>query len=78
MGSSCFSPGNNGPAFEMLQHCAEAAGFVPEIVGHLCENQCTQGPHITIEDTLYSNVQPACFPELLKHHLAAGREENDG
>ncbi len=78
MGSSCFSRGNNGQAIEMLQHCAEAAGFVPEIVGHLCENQCTQGPHITIEDTLYSNVQPACFPELLKHHLAAGREENDG
>ncbi|MDD2464743.1 MAG: [FeFe] hydrogenase H-cluster radical SAM maturase HydE [Desulfobulbus sp.] len=75
MGSSCFSRGNNGRVVETLQHCAESAGFKPEIVGHLCENQCTQGPHITIEDTLYSNVQPACFPELLKHHLSVRREE---
>ena len=78
MGSSCFSRGNNGRAIEMLQHCAESAGFHPEIVGHLCENQCTQGPHITIEDTLFSNVQPACFPELLKHHLSVKQEESDG
>ena len=77
MGSSCFSRGNNGRAIETLQHCAESAGFTPEIVGHLCENQCTQGPHITIEDTLYSNVQPACFPELLKHHLNTKKEEQD-
>jgi len=78
MGSSCFSRGNNGRAIEMLRHCVESAGFQPEIIGHLCENQCTQGPHITIEDTLYSNVQPACFPELLKHHLSVKREERDG
>jgi len=78
MGSSCFSRGNNGRALEMLTHCAESAGFRPEIVGHLCENQCTQGPHITIEDTLYSNVQPACFPELLKHHLSSRKKERDG
>lgn len=78
MGSSCFSRGNNGQAIEHLRHCAESAGFVPEITGHLCENLCTQGPHITIEDTLYSHVQPSCFPELLKHHLASGKEGHDG
>ncbi len=78
MGSSCFSRGNNGRALEILRHCAESAGVQPEIVGHLCENQCTQGPHITIEDTLYSNVQPACFPELLKHHLNSRQNKSDG
>ncbi len=78
MGSSCYSRGNNGKAIEHLRHCAESAGFVPEISGHLCEDQCTQGPHITIEDTLYSNVQPSCFPELLKHHLATAKEAHDG
>jgi len=78
MGSSCYSRGNNGKAIEHLRHCAESAGFMPEISGHLCEDQCTQGPHITIEDTLYSNVQPSCFPELLKHHLATAKEAHDG
>ena len=59
----------------MLRHSAETAGFIPEITGHLCENKCTQGPHLTIEDTLYSNVQPSCFPELLKHHRTVGQED---
>ena len=76
MGSSCFTRGNGSQAIAVLRSSAEAAGFVPEITGHLCENKCTQGPHITIEDTLYSNVQPSCFPELLKHHRAAGKEDD--
>jgi len=75
MGSSCFSRGNNGEAIETLRRCAESAGVRPEISGRLCENKCTEGPNITIENTLYSNVQPSCFPELLKHHLAAGKEK---
>jgi biotin synthase len=78
MGSSCFLRGNNGHTLDTIRHCVEKAGFEPHISGHLCENQCTCGPHITIEGTLYSNVQPSCFPELLKHHLVAGKEENDG
>ena len=75
MGSSCFSRGNDAQAIAMLRHSAETAGFIPEITGHLCENKCTQGPHLTIEDTLYSNVQPSCFPELLKHHRTVGQED---
>lgn len=78
MGSSCYTRGNNGQAIATLRHCIEAAGRVPDISGHLCENQCTQGPHITIGDTLYSNVQASCFAELLRHHLASGKEGSDG
>jgi len=78
MGSSCYTRGNNGQAIATLRHCVEAAGLVPEISGHLCENQCTQGPHITIGDALYSNVQASCFAELLRHHLASGKEGSDG
>lgn len=78
MGSSCFSRGNDGRAIETIRQCAETAGLVAEISGHLCEDQCTCGPHITIEGTLYSNVQASCIPELLKHHLARGKEERDG
>jgi biotin synthase len=78
MGSSCYTRGNNGQAIATLRHCIEAAGLVPDISGHLCENQCTQGPHITIGDTLYSNVQASCFAELLRHHLASGKEGSDG
>ncbi len=78
MGSSCYSRGNNGRTIETLRHCVEAEGFVAEITGHLCEDQCTCGPHITIAGTLYSNIQPSCIPELLKHHLATGKEANDG
>lgn len=75
IGSSCYSRGNNGEAIEILRGCVDSIGMRPEISGRLCENKCTEGPNITIEDTLYSNVQPSCFPELLKHHLAAGKEK---
>ena len=78
MGSSCYTRGNNGQAIATLRHCVEAAGLVPDITGHLCENQCTQGPHITIGDTLYSNAQASCFAELLRHHLASVKEGSDG
>lgn len=78
MGSSCFSRGNNSQAIDTLRHCVEDAGLVPDISGHLCENLCTQGPNITIGETIYSNVQPSCFPELLKHHLASTKEGRDG
>jgi biotin synthase len=75
MGSSCYSRGNNAEALEIFRGCVESVGMRPEISGRLCENMCTEGPNITIEDTLYSHVQPSCFPELLKHHLAAGKEK---
>ncbi|WP_035216587.1 [FeFe] hydrogenase H-cluster radical SAM maturase HydE [Desulfobulbus elongatus] len=78
MGSSCYSRGNNGPAIETMRQCVEAAGLIPDISGHLCENQCTRGPHVTIGTTLYSNVQASCFDELLRHHLAVLREEPHG
>lgn len=78
MGSSCYTRGNNGQAIATIRHCVEAAGLVPDITGHLCENQCTEGPHITIGDTLYSKAQASCFAELLRHHLASVKEGSDG
>ena len=73
MGSSCFTRGNNEHAIAILRQCAGSLGLTLEISGHLCEDQCTKGPHLTIEDTVYSGVQPSCFPELLKHHLAGNK-----
>ncbi len=78
MGSSCYSRGNTGRVLETLRQCTESAGLIPKISGHLCENQCTTGPHVSIGNTLYSNVQVSCIPDLIKHHLQAGDKEKDG
>lgn len=78
MGSSCFTRGNNEQAIATLRQSVESLGLTPNISGHLCEDQCTMGPHLTIEDTLYSNVQPSCFLQLLKHHLAVSKGQRNG
>jgi len=76
MGSSCYLRGNNGQAVATLRHCVEAAGYHPEITGHLCENMCSEGPNIAIEETVYTHVQSSCMAELLKHHLAAAKDSD--
>lgn len=57
MGSSCFVRGN-------AQNLSYIEDFIKtnnlnakvEIVGHRCENKCSAGPHVVIEEKSYKNV----------------------
>ena len=76
MGSSCYLRGNNVQTVSILRHWAESYGYQPEITGHLCKNMCGEGPNISIEETLYTEVQSSCIGELLKHHLAIDKDSD--
>lgn len=68
MGSSCFSRGNNR-ILEVAQEFVKEnrAGIQLELTGALCEEKCSKGPNIRINDRLYSNLDPGSFAELLCH-----------
>lgn len=67
MGSSCFSRGNSRN-IQVIQAYLEDHPLPPgvEIAGHLCENQCCLGPNVTINDTLYPNVDSVVIIDLLQ------------
>ena len=74
MGSSCYSRGNTGSTIDIIRDATENEGYEPEISGHLCENQCTNGPHLTLDGIVYSDVQPSCIPELIRYHITTQRK----
>lgn len=71
MGSSCFARGNsqalsNLESYITEQHLEDKV----ELVGHLCLDACSSGPHITINGKKYSGVAPDCVADLLEEALA--------
>ena len=77
MGSSCFLRGNNRN-IEVIQdfiashHLAQRV----ELAGHLCEEHCKAGPHVTINDKMYHEVNPIAILGLMNLHLAAPGPSN--
>ncbi len=75
MGSSCFSRGNNRNLEVVRQYlvdCTEAIEV--KLTGHLCENQCRNGPHLLIDGRAYQQVDAASVRALLDHHVALRRK----
>lgn len=70
MGSSCFSRGNNRN-IQVVQSflASHALREGVELTGHLCENQCCQGPNVSIDGTLHQGVDPMVIIDLLQRHL---------
>lgn len=70
MGSSCFSRGNTRH-LEIIKEYLAAHGLEAqvELVGHLCEGQCKQGPNVKINGKLITGVDSAMLPQLLKEAL---------
>lgn len=66
MGSACFAKGN----LENLEYIKE---YVEEnnleadiqITGALCENKCSEGPRIIINDKEYTNITKEKIKEVL-------------
>lgn len=70
MGSSCFSRGNANNA-EIIQKFIDDHNLfgTVSVKGCLCEGECKSGPHIRINEKLYSDVSPEGLEDLLGHEL---------
>lgn len=70
MGSSCYSRGNSD-ALSILEEYIEKKNLneCTLLLGSLCNNCCSTGPNIKINDTTYNDVDATCVIDLLKHHL---------
>jgi NADH:ubiquinone oxidoreductase subunit E len=70
MGSSCFTRGNAVNADLIRQFVAShKLEDKIRVEGCLCEGKCKQGPNITINGKLFSQVSPEGLEELLKKEL---------
>lgn len=66
MGSACFAKGNQ-ENLEYIKEYIEENNLDSEItiVGALCENKCSEGPRIIINEKEYTNVTKEKIKEVL-------------
>jgi NADH:ubiquinone oxidoreductase subunit E len=69
MGSSCHSRGNYDNA-EFLRAFAVERDDV-DVVGSLCEDQCSDGPIVRVDGRRVRNPDPGTLRELIEDVLAA-------
>ena len=70
MGSACFSRGNAGTV-PVIQEYLRKRGLEQSVklTGILCQNQCRQGPNLSIDGTCLCGVEPTTLVELLDERL---------
>ena len=66
LGSSCFSRAN-GANLRVIQEYVAARGIAARVTlaGHLCEDQCAQGPNLIIDGVTHHRVDAARIRALL-------------
>jgi len=69
MGSACFAKGNLDN-LEYIKEYIKENGLEADIsiVGALCENKCSEGPRIIINDKEYVNVTQEQIFEVLESY----------
>ncbi len=69
MGSACFAKGNLDN-LEYIKEYIKENGLEADIsiVGALCENKCSEGPRIIINDKEYINVTQEQIFEVLESY----------
>lgn len=67
MGSSCFARGNLDN-LNFLENYIKENNLEAEIelTGALCQDKCSSGPNIYIDDVLYNEVNPDKLENLLE------------
>lgn len=66
LGSSCFARGNEEHLSFIEQYVRENNLEAKiDISGSRCEGKCADGPNITINGTLYSNISKEKLKEIL-------------
>lgn len=70
MGSSCFSRGNK-KTLEIIQKYFEGKNvdISTNLSGILCNDLCSKGPNIIINDTVYSGVTHENIIDILKIYI---------
>ncbi len=66
MGSACFAKGNQ-ENLEFIKEYIEENNLDSEItiVGALCDNKCSEGPRVIINEKEYTNVTKEKIKEVL-------------
>jgi len=79
LGSSCFSRGNK-TALNYIQDYIKKNALEDEVFlkGSLCEELCKDGPHMFVDDTHYSNLDPSTVIDLLQFHLNQRQTKDKG
>ena len=70
MGSACFAKGNSDN-LEFIKEYIEEHNLDSQvtIVGALCENKCSNGPRIIINEKEYTNVTKEQIKDVLDSYL---------
>jgi NADH:ubiquinone oxidoreductase subunit E len=70
MGSACFSRGN-GNTLELIQRYLKEHALEREVhvTGTLCQDQCRQGPNVTLQGECFCGMAPKAMLELLEERL---------
>lgn len=70
LGSSCFTRGNNANV-EVIKKFVEEHGLDAEITfsGRLCEEMCSKGPIVCIDDQLYEGVNVSLLYKILEEEF---------
>jgi NADH:ubiquinone oxidoreductase subunit E len=67
LGSSCFARGNSENLAIINQHVkTHGLNASVRLIGKLCQDQCKQGPNLTIGGEFYHGVTAARLRELLQ------------
>lgn len=76
MGSSCFARGN-GEHVKMIQsYIHRFNGMVNlNLKGSLCQNRCSNGPSLSINGKIYTQIDSTSLKDLLDHHLKNNSHE---
>jgi NADH:ubiquinone oxidoreductase subunit E len=74
MGSSCFSRGNPENLRAVRDYLAtQGLAATVRVAGHLCEDQCSEGPNLRVNGRVFRGVTPAGVKALLDAELKGGR-----
>ncbi len=70
LGSSCFSRGNNAN-LEVIQQYLKENKLEADVAfsGHLCEEKCSRGPVVCINDRVYEEVNKSRLYKILQEEF---------
>lgn len=70
LGSSCFARGNNAN-IAVVKKFLKDNGLDAEVTftGRLCENMCSKGPIICIDDQIYEEVNLSLLYKILEEEF---------
>ncbi len=74
MGSSCFARGNE-KNIAVIQQFLQKYGIAAdvELSGARCQTQCSRGPNIIIDGTIYNRMDSEALLDVLRRKFLPGK-----